>query len=185
MRFSIWPATHTHTHTCTYSRPVATKVVGVSHIDINFKNWPNSGWQQELKTGQLSWGGVGARSGTGGREGEHIALRTPLTLPSKRVCDTITSKISGDDPLRSDPIETDAKRSRAEQPNNIKLIANMINCTLTWSFIANYMQNMPRCQLLQFALHRHGKLASRSLAWGSFRTPNKRLLQRRAECNGP
>lgn len=47
-------ASDTHTHIYTYSRPVATKVVGVSHIDINFENWPNSGWQQELKTGQLS-----------------------------------------------------------------------------------------------------------------------------------
>lgn len=56
-------------------RPVATKVVGVSHIDINFENWPNSSWQQELKTGQLSkeelrlWEGKGS-----------IAYTTDITI---------------------------------------------------------------------------------------------------------
>lgn len=57
-----------HTHTLSLG-PFATKVVGISHIDINFENWPNSGLAAGIENGttdqrrrrQVKQGGAAVR----------------------------------------------------------------------------------------------------------------------------
>lgn len=85
---------------------------------------------------------IGAKSGPGYRSLWPLALgmgNGKSGMGTDRLLET-RSRGRGSWATRSATI---SQRSRAEQPNSIKLIANMINCTLTWIFIANYIRNMP------------------------------------------
>lgn len=150
MRFSIWPAIHSLARcnkSCWY---FAHRYKFRKLAQLRLAAWLENGTADQRSSEEATKGGTG--------------VRIQLISPTKRACDMIVLKI-GDDLLRYDPMRSIPKRSRAAQANNIKLIANMIDCALTWSFIANYMQNMPLCHCYSLD-YKHGKLdADHRVAW--------------------